>query len=162
MPYLEYLVFVAAISSVIGAIPYIKNTLAGKTKPNRVTWFLWSVAPMIAFSAAVSEGVGWSVLPVFMSGFVPFLIFVSSFANKKSYWKLGKLDYVCGALSLLALILWQVTQNPAVAIVFAIASDGLASVPTLIKAWKYPETETASPFIAGLFNISTSFFAIQT
>jgi hypothetical protein len=118
---------------------------------------MWSIAPLIAAAAAISDGVGWAALPVFMSGFSPFLIFTASFVTKKAYWKLASFDYVCGVLSGLALVLWYVTKDPNVAIAFAIASDGLASIPTLIKAWRHPETESAWPFIVGVFNASTSF-----
>ena len=79
--------------------------------------------------------------------------------RKKAYWKLASFDYVCGALSGLALVLWFVTKDPNVAIAFAIVSDGLASIPTLTKAWNHPETESAWPFIVGIFNASTSFGA---
>ena len=158
--YLQFLVLVGVAVQLIGITSYIKETIKGKTKPNRVTWLLWSIAPMIAAFAALSDGVKLSVLPVFMSGFGPFLVFIFSFVNKKSYWKLGKFDYLCGILSVLALALWGITNNPNIAIIFAILSDGLAAVPTLTKAWHYPETETASPFMAGLFSASTSLFAI--
>lgn len=96
-----------------------------------------------------------------MSGFGPLLVFIASFVNKNSYWKLERFDYVCGLLSLLALVLWWLTRIPDIAIIFAIASDGFAATPTLIKAWKYPETENAGPFTAGLFNSLTSFAAIS-
>jgi hypothetical protein len=115
---------------------------------------------MIATAAVLSKGVSWSTLPVFMSGFGPFLVLLVSFVNKNAYWKLGKFDYLCGGFSLLALILWWITKEPNVAIAFAIASDSLAAVPTLVKAWKFPETETVGPFLGGLFSVSTSFFAI--
>jgi hypothetical protein len=94
-----------------------------------------------------------------MSGFSPFLILTASFATKEASWKLASFDYVCGVLSGLALGLWFVTKDPNVAIAFAIASDGLASIPTLTKAWNHPETESAWPFIVGIFNASTSFGA---
>jgi hypothetical protein len=129
----------------------------GQTKPNRITWFMWSVAPFVATLAAVSNGVGWAVIPVFMSGFSPFLIFTASFFSKKAYWKLTTFDYVCGALSGLAVVLWYVTSNPNVAIIFAIISDSLAAVPTLIKAWRNPETESAWPYIVGTFSPMTSY-----
>jgi hypothetical protein len=48
-----------------------------------------------------------------------------------------------------------------VAIVFAIASDASAAIPTLIKAWKHPETETVDVYTTGLFNALTSFAAIK-
>jgi hypothetical protein len=97
-----------------------------------------------------------------MSGFVPFLVFVCSFVNKNAYWKLDIFDYGCGALSLLALILWAITRDPLVALILAIAGDGFAVVPTLIKAWKHPKTESIAPFIGGLFSASTGFAAVTT
>ena len=68
---LQYLVLVGAIVNIIGAFSYIKNTLRGLTKPNKITWLMWTIAPIIATVAALSKGVGWIVLPVFMAGLVP-------------------------------------------------------------------------------------------
>jgi hypothetical protein len=156
---LEYLVFVAAFATLLATFVYVRSMFKGGAKPNRVSWLMWSIAPFIATAAAISNGVGWAGLPVFMSGFSPFLIFTASFVLKKAHWTLASFDYVCGVLSGLALVLWYVTEDPNVAIAFAIASDGLASIPTLTKAWKHPETESAWPFMVGVFNASTSFFA---
>ncbi|MDP2709510.1 MAG: hypothetical protein Q8O93_05750 [bacterium] len=158
---LQYLVILGAAVNLGGSFFYIKNTLFGETKPNRVSWLMWSIAPMIATAAALAQGVTWAVLPVFMSGFVPLIIFIASFINKKAYWKLGAFDYACGLLSALALILWAITKEPNVAIVFAIMSDGLAAVPTLIKSWKHPESESVVVFTTGLFSALTSFAAIK-
>jgi hypothetical protein len=155
----EYLVFVAAAATLMAAFVYIRSMFRGGAKPNRITWLMWAVAPFIATAAALSSGVGWSVLPVFMAGFSPFLIFTASFLTKKAYWKLSKFDYVCGALSALALLLWYVTNDPSVAIVFAISSDGIATVPTLAKAWRHPETESVWPFITGVFGALSSLAA---
>jgi hypothetical protein len=94
-----------------------------------------------------------------MSGFCPLLIFVASFFTRKAYWKLSKLDYLCGALSGLALALWYITQEPNLAISLAIASDAFAALPTLIKAWGNPETESVWPYLAGVFGPATSFAA---
>ena len=160
---LQYLVFVgAAVNLVFGALPYIKDTLKGKTKPNRVSWLMWSIAPLIGTIAAVINGVGWAVLPVFMAGFIPVLVFISSSFNKDSYWKLGKFDYLCGFFSAVALILWAVTKNPVVAIFFSIVGDFSAGVPTLIKSWKHPETETVAIYAAGIFTVLTGFAAVKT
>lgn len=160
--YLQYLVFVGAAAQLVGVLSYIKETLRGSTKPNKVTWLMWSVAPIIATFAAISGGVGWAVLPVFMAGFGPLLVFIASFINKNSYWKLEKFDYLCGFCSVLALVLWGITKEPVIAIIFAIASDGFAAIPTLVKAWKYPETESTGPYTTGLFSALTSFAAIKT
>lgn len=156
----EAVVFVGASVQLIGIISYVKETLKGKTKPNRVTWLMWTIAPMIATFAALADGVSWSVLPVFMSGFGPLLVLISSFINRNAYWKLERFDYLCGSCSLLALLLWGITREPVVAIVFSIASDGFAAIPTLKKLWAHPETEIVHPFLAGLFGALTSFAAV--
>jgi hypothetical protein len=159
---IRYLVLLGAFVNVLGSLGYIRETIRGNAKPNRVTWLLWSIAPFIAAAAALVDGVTWAVLPVFMAGFCPFLVFLASFVNKKSYWKLEKFDYLCGLFSLLALLMWAITKQAFVAIIFAILSDFSAAVPTLIKSWKYPESETWWAYSSGLFNALTSFAAITT
>lgn len=96
-----------------------------------------------------------------MSGFVPFTILVASFLTKNAYWKLERFDYLCGIFSVLALILWGITKEPSIAIVFAILSDALAAIPTITKSWSHPESEHSSPFLSGGISAATSFFAIQ-
>ena len=158
---IENLVYVAVVVQIVGKLSYVKDTLKGKTRPNRISWLLWAIAPLIAASAAVSDGVTLAAVPVFVSGLAPLLVLLASFANRNSYWKLEKSDYLCGLFSLLALVLWGVTKEPTVAIVFALLSDLLATLPTLIKSWKFPETETADAYWAGLFSALTSFTAIN-
>lgn len=157
----QYAVLIGALVQLVGIYSYIKETLRGNTKPNRVTWLMWSIAPLIGTAAALSKGVRWAVLPVFMSGFAPLLVFIASFINKKSYWRLEPFDYACGLCSFLALALWGITREPLIAIIFAIASDGFAAIPTIIKSWKHPETETVAAYTTGAFNALTSFFAIK-
>ncbi len=156
---LEYLVYVAAFASLVAAVAYIRSMFKGDTLPNRVTWLMWSVAPLIATAAAISNGVELAVLPVFMAGFCPLLIFIASFLTRKAYWKLSRVDYLCGVLSGLALVLWYITQEPNLAIGLAIAGDAFAAFPTLAKAWTNPQTESAWPYLIGIFSPLTSFAA---
>ncbi len=153
---IEYLVIAAALATLLAAFAYIGSMFRGGAKPNRISWLMWAIAPFIATAAARSNGVGWAVLPVFMAGFSPFLIFTASFLTNKAYWKLSNFDYICGGLSGMALVLWYLTKDPNVAIVLAIASDGLATIPTLIKAWRRPETESIWPFVTGVFGALSS------
>mgnify|MGYP000966788546 CR=1 FL=1 len=159
---MKYIVFAGAVINIFFTFSYIKEVAKGSVKPNRITWLMWSVAPFIATAAAITNGVGLSVFPVFMSGFTPLLVFIVSFFNKNSYLKLERLDYCCGIVSFLALVVWQITKSPDYAIIFAIISDGLAAIPTVLKAWRYPHTENVIAFWGGLFLAMTSFFAITT
>lgn len=158
---LQYTVFIGAAVYLIGVFRYIQDTINGKTKPNRVTWLIWTLAPFIGTAAAIVDGVGWAALPVFIVGFGPLLVFIASFANPKAYWKLKNFDYICASLSVLALVFWTITKEPLVAIMFAIASDAFASVPTITKSWKHPDTESGVIYATALFNVFTGFFALE-
>ncbi len=145
---LQSLIFVGIFINFLGVISYIKDILKGKVKPNRVTFFMWSFAPFVAFAAQIEKGVGaqaWMTLSV---GIFPLLILIASFLNKKAYWKLTTFDMTCGALSMLGLLLWYITKEGNVAILFTIIADGLAALPTLVKAYHHPETETSWPWLA--------------
>lgn len=158
----QYIVLIGAVVQLFGIFVYIRATVRGETKPNRVTWLMWSVAPLIGSVAAFSDGVRWAVLPVFMSGFAPLLVFIASFVNPKSFWKLEKFDYICASCSILALLLWWITKEPLIAIIFSIASDAFAAIPTLLKSWKHPDSESVEAYTTGLFCSITSFFALKT
>ncbi len=85
-------------------------------------------------------------------GLSPLLIFLASFVNQSAYWKLRRFDLICGALAVGALILWALTGSGNVAIALAICADGLAVLPILVKAWRYPETESPWLFAGGMVN----------
>lgn len=156
-----YLVFLAAFASLASGGVYIYAMLKGSAKPNRITWLMWTIAPLIASAAEVSSNVGLAVIPVFINGFTPLLIFLSSFAVKKAYWKVRKSDYVFGLLSAAAILLWYITKAPDIAILFSIAADGLAGMPTIIKARRNPKTESIWIYASGAFSAITAYTAIN-
>lgn len=157
----ERFIILGALLSFSGGLNYLINTIKGKTKPNRVSWFLWALAPMIAFAAEIDKGVGLTSLMTFMTGFNPLLIIIASFLNKKSYWKLNKMDYVYGSISLFAILIWQITGEGNLAILFAILADGLASIPTVIKSYHHPETESGLIFLFGMINAGITLLTIK-
>jgi hypothetical protein len=157
----HFIVFIGAAIVVAGSLSYAWDTLKGRTQPNRVTWLLWGLAPIIGAVAAYVDGVGWAALPVFAAGFSALMIFAASFVNPKAYWKLERFDYLCGASSVLALVLWAITKDPVIAIIFSIISDAMAAIPTFTKAWKHPETESSSAYWSGLANALTAFAAVS-
>jgi hypothetical protein len=145
-------VYLGSAIGVLGSSLYLRDTLRGTTQPNRVTWLLWGVAPLLAFAVELHSGVGLRTLPTFIIGFMPLLVFVASFHNPKAMWKIRPIDYVCGALSVGATIAWLLTQNSVVGISGAIAADFLAGIPTVLKSWTHPESETVTSYIGAMVN----------
>ena len=153
MTFPQLLVVVSVLLMVWGAYDYLRDTLAGKTKPNRVSWSLWALAPLISLGAAFdADADGWASIRVLVGGIVPAVIFLASFINKNSYWRLGRFDWFCGGLSLAALVFWQLADSPLVAVLLATAANTLATIPTLVKAWNYPETESRLIFITSFIS----------
>lgn len=159
----EYFVYVGAVIFAYGGFGYWLDTIKGKVQPNRVSWFIWFLAPSIAFFAQVQSGVHLEQsLLTFMAGLIPLLIFLASFINKKSYWELTKRDIICGILSLLGLALWYVTGTGLVAILFAILADLLAAVPTVIKSYTSPETENWVLYFTNAVSALLTLLTIKT
>jgi hypothetical protein len=147
-----HFVFLGAAIGALGSLAYMRDTLRGTTQPNRVTWLLWAFAPLLASAVEFRSGVGLRTLTTFVIGFMPLLVFVASFHNPSAVWKIRRLDYVCGAMSLAGTAAWLVTQNGVVAIVAAIAADFLAGVPTMMKSWSHPESESVSSYVGAVVN----------
>ncbi len=157
----EKFVLVGAALNLIGSSSYVIQTLKGKTRPNRVTWFLWALAPLIAFSAELGQGVGLRSIMTFMVGFGPAMVLIASFINRKAVWKITRLDIVCGVLSLLALVAWKITGVGNVAIAFSIAADLLAATPTVIKSYQEPKTEHYGVFLFGCLSAIITLLTIK-
>ena len=153
MTFPQSLVIVSALLLLWGGYAYLRDTLAGRTKPNRVTWFLWALAPLVSLGAAFSaDADNWASVRVLVGGVVPAVIFLGSFGNKNSYWRLTRFDWLCGGLSLTALLFWQFVNSPLIAVLLATAANAFASIPTFIKAWTFPETETRLIFITSFLS----------
>jgi hypothetical protein len=146
-------IIVGTLIGAAGSVAYLIHTIRGKVKPNKVTFLLWSIAPLIAFSAQIQQGVGLASLMTFSTGFLPMTVFFASFINEGAQWKLTRFDVVCGILSIAGLVLWLITKEGNIAIFFSIVADGLAAIPTIVKACKYPDTELAWPWIATVVGV---------
>jgi hypothetical protein len=156
-----HFVFLGAAIGAVGQTMYVVDTIRGRTQPNRVTWLLWGIAPLLAFAVEINDGVGLRSLLTFMVGFGPCVVFAASFVNPSSVWKLGPFDYACGALSVGGTIGWIVTRQGLVALAAAIAADALAGVPTLVKSWRNPESESASVYVGSFLNAVITLLTVK-
>ncbi len=100
-------------------------------------------------------------LTTFVIGFMPLLVFLASFHNSAAVWKIRRLDYACGAMSLAGTAAWLITRNGVVAIVAAIAADFMAGLPTMVKSWSNPESETVTTYIGAVLNSGILLLTIQ-
>jgi hypothetical protein len=158
----EYFAVVGAIVASLGGFYYLYETIVGKAKPNRVTWFLWGLFPMVIFVAQRAQGVEGLSWASFTAGFTPFLVFLASFLNKKAYWKTERRDYYLMAAAIAGIILWAITDNANLAILFALLADLLAGLPTLLKAYRHPQTESWIAYAISTLGFGVGILAIPT
>jgi hypothetical protein len=89
-----------------------------------------------------------------LAAVMPFLVFLASFWGRSGYWKLSVFDLGCGALSLVSGVCWVLFADAPLSITFAGLADFFACLPTVVKAWRAPQTESALSFI--IFALSTA------
>lgn len=147
----------AGLLTIVSVVPYVRDMLRGTTKPNIVSWGIWCLVQAIFAAAQIASGASLSVvLPVVEVATVG-LIVVLGLAGY-GYKKYGPLDFVCLALALFAITLWQLTNEPVIAMWMAVVADFIAAIPTLFKAYKDPGSETPSAyFLVWLSAIAAAF-----
>ncbi len=150
---------VTAVITIVAVVPYLRDMLYGTTRPNLVTWGLWLLIQAIFISAQFSSGASWSVvLPLMEMVTVGIVFFLGLFGY--GYKKYGRLDGVCLAIALAAIVLWQLTDEPMVALVLSVFADFVAVLPTFKKAYLDPKSETPSAYL--LVVIASIFAAAST
>ncbi len=152
-------IWLALVVTAFGNYFYIRDTLRGQTQPNRVTFFLWGAVPLVTYFAQRSEGAGVQIYYTLIIALMPLLIFASSFVDKKAYWKITKFDLACGALSVVALVFLLITGKGIPALILSLVADFFAALPTIIKSYKHPESETP---IAYMFEVIGSIVVLLT
>lgn len=158
----ENFAILGAVVASLGGLYYLYETIMGKSQPNRVTWLLWGVFPMITFIAQRAQGVEGVVWVTFASSFTPILVFVASFLNKKAYWKSKPTDYFLMIAAIVGIIMWAITDNPNLAIAFALLADLFAAIPTIIKCYQHPESESWIAYGVSSLGLVFSLLAVQS
>src|SRR5947199_6679344 len=51
----------ATLVSLSSLIPYIRDTVSGRTRPQRFTWLIWCVLGMVALVSQRADGASWSL-----------------------------------------------------------------------------------------------------
>src|SRR5260221_40232 len=91
----ENLVWIGVILIIFGAWTYIRDIFRGKAEPNLVTWFLWALAPLIAFFAQLTGGATSSAALTLAVGLGPVAICIVGFTRGRI--RISRFDLICGS-----------------------------------------------------------------
>jgi hypothetical protein len=137
-------VAIGAILILVSGIPYIVDIIRGKTRPNIVSWFTWTLLITIGAFAALDAGeTATAILTFADAGQVGLILLLGL---KYGYAKLSLFDGICQASALIGLGLWLLFNNPTIAIIASIVIDLIAALPTYRHSWLKPGEETWQTF----------------
>lgn len=145
--------YTAGILSFVCYLPYIRDILRHKTKPERASWFIWSVLSSIQLLAQIDKGATNSLWLIgVQTGGVIVIFFLSVLYGKG---KLMKRDVAALIAAAFGLLIWYLTNEAAWALIITVIIDLIGGSLTVIKAYEDPESETMSTWllsgIAGIF-----------
>jgi len=152
---LEFFGYTSALLSIIMIFPYVKDIYRLETKPERGSWFIWTVLGFIAFFSQLAKGVTNSLW--LTGGQTASVLIISLLSIKYGYGGLEKRDLRALIGAGIGLILWYLTREASFALIFVILIDSIGTLLTLIKAYKDPGSETLSTWIisgtSGIFGV---------
>ncbi|MDB5163675.1 MAG: hypothetical protein JWS12_292 [Candidatus Saccharibacteria bacterium] len=125
---------------IVADIPYIRDILRGKTKPHRVSWFLFFILNATNVANQAASGATNSLWLPIAATIITFGIFVLSI--KRGMGGFAKLDILCLVGALTGLLLWAVLKTPLASLLCNLAVATIAVIPTIKKAYSRPDTET--------------------
>ena len=140
------LVFLSAALSIAAYLPYIGDTLRGRTRPQRASWLIWSVLGSIAFASQLYEGAQGTLwfAGAQVSGTIT--VFVLSLWRGKGE-LLSPVDVLALGVAAIGLVLWHLTDTAAYALAITISISMLGGVLTILKTYRDPGSETTITWI---------------
>jgi hypothetical protein len=150
---------IAGIISLVGFVPYILTILQGKTRPNRVTWWIWTVIGGMLCASYYSAGARYTLWVPISYVIGPLTIAVLSIKYGEGGW--NKFDRLCLYGASVSLVLWWLLGSPLIALMINILIDLFGALPTIRKSYYEPETEDRLSWSLFLTGNSINLSAIQ-
>ena len=143
---MDWRILTGVLSGVVGSVglvPYALATAKRQIRPSALTWSGQALLAGIVFVAQITSEPSWSAV-IAGVGVVGSTI-VAVLAVRVNL-RVALLDVACAVLGLLAIVAWQITQDPQVALGIAISAALIVSIPMLLKTFHDPGSEPLGVF----------------
>lgn len=155
----EIIGIIAVILTFLGYIPYIRDTIKGKTTPHIYTWFIWGLVTAIAFGLQISAKAGPGAFTTLSAAIVCFIIF--GFGLRQGEKNITSTDTIFFLLSFVALGLWLFAKQPVLSVILVSSIDMLGFVPTIRKSWHKPHEETLISYETNTLRFALALLALS-
>lgn len=145
--------WVACLLTLLAVVPYLKDVTAGRTRPNIVSWGVWTTLTSVAALAQLSGG-EYRAGAFSVAASVETLAVVV-LALRYGYARWSLFDGVCLVGVFTSFLVWRVSASPTAGLVVVVVVDMFAALPTFRHSYLAPFEETyltfATASVAGLF-----------
>lgn len=142
-----------------GMAPYIVSILRKRTKPNIVTWWIWSGVGFLIAATYYDIG-SRAALGLSIGSFIG-NCFIALLALKYGVGGSSKTDRVCLLGATVTAVLWWLLPSAFIPHLLAILIDFFGWLPTLRKTLEDPSTENSTAWMLWTFAALFSFIALS-
>ena len=146
---------IAGIVSILASVPYTISIFKGITKPNRASWFIWTVVGILLFLSYKATGAHNTIWVPLVYAILP--AFTAILSIKYGIGGFSRIDIFCLIGAMLGILIWLISGTPILALISFIVIDSFGTVPTIKKAYYHPEQENtfawALMVLANILNV---------
>jgi hypothetical protein len=136
---------IGGLLALLGVFPYVSDILKRKVKPQRATFFIWSVLGLIAVFSQFAKGASNSLWLPSLETLGSLVIFLLSIPYGVGGF--GKRDYITLSIAVFGLVVWYFTKEAVIALYLVILVDAAGLYLELHKTYLHPETETYTAWV---------------
>jgi hypothetical protein len=157
-----YLGLLAQFILAVSIVPYTISIFRGTVKPNRISWFIWSVIGFAFWLITPSTADQVTKMLTLIFWINPTLIFVLTLF-KGEYIKPDMIEKFSLLVGLTAIVVWLVFRDSSgiIPTFIAIAADFFALLPTLRFVIKSPQEEAPLAWICFFLGSFIAVFGIE-
>ena len=151
----------SGVLSTLAYLPYVVDTIKGRTQPQRASWLIWSALGSIAFFSQVYEGASSSLWFAGVQVTGTICIFLLSIRWGTGGF-LNRRDCVVLMCAMAGLVLWYFTETAAYALAITISISLLGGSVTVLKAYRDPDSETLSTWLLSFIASACAIYSVGT
>lgn len=155
-----WLGIIAVIIAVISYSFYFRDIFGGKTKPHGITWLIWSVLNTFIFFQQIGADAGPGAWVTGSAALANIVIVFLAFKYGERH--VTRLDWLALVAASGVLVLWYLTSDATLSVVFACLIFILGFIPTIRKAWNGAREETIITFALNSLKFLIALFALNS
>ena len=132
----------------IAILPYLRDVLAGTTRPHRGAWTIWTVLSVVVLASQGADGGRWSLIVVATQAVGCAITLVLSV--RRGVGGTSRIELMLLGIAGLGVIAWQQADDPTLATYAVVAADLIGVGLMIPKTYRDPDSETASTFAMGV------------